>query len=142
MLQISSAKTLDSRQVAEMVDKRHADPFAPGSPGEMLKYVPNIPRKAKSVYVIGFQDNAVKIGISQAPATRIKTVAKQSGRNIERHYVSAPLPHKAAFTVEADVKKHLSPVNANGEFFAVEFSAAVIAVKEAIQRITGKEEDS
>jgi len=91
-----------------------------------LRVLQNLPKSEpkpdKCIYIVGFDDSTVKIGVSTHPEKRIPVIAKQAGRVKSIDFVSKPL--KNALDIESAFKKHYSEYLKNGEIYDVSFQSA------------------
>lgn len=77
------------------------------------------------VYVIQAEEGPVKIGISIHPDDRINAIESASGRHIVRTFIS-PLMEGYA-QLEKNLHKHFASSRTRGEWFNIDFAAAVRA---------------
>ena len=81
----------------------------------------NKPTK-KFLYLVGFTDDTVKIGVSVQPEIRVNAVSNQAGRNPMAHRIfSTPIP---AINVETRFKAYFKKSLINGEVYNVGFDEA------------------
>lgn len=104
---------------------------------EVAKSVSNRPEEKANVYVIEFQDGVVKLGISKTPNKRIKTIEKQSGRNVQRTYLTPKLAREKAQSLEQILKGKFASKNLNGEFYSERFKTVV----DELKRLIGSEKE-
>jgi hypothetical protein len=78
------------------------------------------------VYIIK-SDDCVKIGISTDVAKRIRSIRTQSGRNIDRVFVSESCSNY--YSVEAKLHRHFKDKRLHGEWFKVDFESVVHELK-------------
>lgn len=113
-----------------LVDKL-SDLFRTGIPeldknlDEMFNFSQEIEEEIRMVYVIGFEDGVIKIGISKNPMRRMKSIELQSGRHVSEYRFSNALPKMKALEIEALMKKVLEPYHLNGEFYKISYKKAV-----------------
>ena len=95
---------LDSREVAEM-------------------------EKAKVVYLLKSVDNSVKIGVTEELERRLKVVQNQSGKVIDKCYVTGYRSNP--FEIEAEFKRMYKDNRINGEWYSIDFEES----KQILKRI-------
>ena len=76
-------------------------------------------KKDKSLYLLEFLDNTIKIGVSQDPNKRIKTIINQSGRILKNKYITPIISN--AFKIESKMKNKYKQNRLNGEYFKVSY---------------------
>lgn len=82
--------------------------------------------KDKYLYVLEFENNTVKIGITNEPQRRMKAISSASGMNITRHYFTKKI--KNVIRLETELHKHFKKNRLNGEFFSISYEEAVAEV--------------
>ncbi|MDB8711641.1 GIY-YIG nuclease family protein [Mediterraneibacter gnavus] len=95
---------LDSREVAEM-------------------------EKAKVVYLLKSVDDSVKIGVTEEFEKRLKVVQNQSGKVIDKCYVTGYCSNP--FEIEAEFKRMYKDNRINGEWYSIDFEES----KQILKRI-------
>jgi len=86
-------------------------------------------RKEGCVYVVGFDDDTVKIGRSISPLSRVGVVELSSGRTVARCYSS--VPHTNFCQNESAAKSHFSDsrISKSSEWFSCKFDDAMAFVE-------------
>jgi hypothetical protein len=83
--------------------------------------------RARCVFVLGFSDKTVKIGVSHLPLDRSKIISMQSGREIVKEYVTGPVRYP--FKIKAGAKRLLKQYSVKGDFFSSAFAKTVQVIK-------------
>jgi|GEM_PF-3473475 len=93
-------------------------------------------KPAKCVYVIETDNGLVKIGVSQSPKARIKTIEKTGGHIIVNQYISEPC--KIAQMIELSAHKSFQAKRKIGEYFTCTFDEAVAQVERLIKQLSAE----
>jgi hypothetical protein len=93
----------------------------------------NSSKQLKSVYVIEFKDDSLKIGVSINPQSRIRVIEKQSGRKVSQTYITDKTEN--AFSLETNLKNSFSNFNLEGEFYECDFESVVDFLKLQVKRL-------
>lgn len=88
--------------------------------------------KDKYLYVLEFENNTVKIGITKEKEKRMKAISSASGMNITRSFFTEKI--NDVQVLEKELHKHFKDKRLNGEFFRITFKEAV----EEVQKRTNK----
>ena len=88
----------------------------------------------RCVYVILFDDESVKIGVSKDPKKRINTISHSSGKKIVESWFSDLLEN--AFDVEHKAHKRFSEKRLKGEYFRISYTDALEAIAKEIAMIS------
>lgn len=85
--------------------------------------------KGKSVYVLLFDNNEVKIGVSNSVKNRIKDLERQTRRKVINWYATAPFSN--SYEIENQLHKEFNAFLVEGqyEYFAISYEKAVDFVK-------------
>lgn len=82
----------------------------------------------KCIYVIHFDDESIKIGISKNPEERINTLSNISGKKVIEFWHSNLLEN--AFEIEQKLHNYFSENRIKGEYFKIDYEKAVMQAKE------------
>jgi hypothetical protein len=88
----------------------------------------------KYVYVIETDSGLVKIGLSQSPKTRIKTIEKTGGHIVVKQFISEPC--RLAQSIELSAHKFFQTKRKIVEYFTCTFDEAVEKVEMLIKQLT------
>lgn len=86
----------------------------------------------KSVYVLGFNNNSVKIGVSKNVAARIRAITTNSGLSVLNSYQTQPFEKDVALTIEKACHDNFSTRRIKGEFFNIAFVEACTVLEKIV----------
>ena len=89
--------------------------------------------KEKYIYILEFDNNSVKIGITKNQKKRMNQIVSQSGLSITRSYFTEKT--KNAIKIESELHKHFKEKRLNGEFFSNSYEEAISELKKRINKI-------
>lgn len=102
----------------------HPVDFEKGRDNHTQKHRVKSDDSQKCVYVLGMNNETVKIGVTQDFQQRVRTIISGSGLEVLKSHHSHYMPSSAAFKIESKLHTKFKDHRVKGEFFRISFPEA------------------